>query len=135
MSHALLNKAVLVIDDDTNLLRALKKVLSAAGADVTCTEWAGDALDILTNRKTRIDLVITDLRMPLVSGITVLYSIHQMFPALPVVVLTAFGSAELRNTCLREGAADFLEKPMDTPQLLAALERVIKAQPAPELVQ
>lgn len=133
MSHALLNKAVLVIDDDTDLLRALKKVLSAAGADVTCTEWAGDALDIMTKRQTPIDLVITDLRMPLVTGMTVVYSIHRMFPAVPVVVLTAFGSTELRDICLREGAADFLEKPMDTPQLLAALERVIKAQPAREL--
>jgi CheY-like chemotaxis protein len=65
------NKSILVIDDDTNMLRALKKVLSSEGASVTCAEWAGDAIDLLTERRTQIDLVITDLRMPLVSGLTV----------------------------------------------------------------
>ena len=131
MPQALLNRAVLVIDDDANLLRALKKVLSVEGADVTCVEWAGDALDFLTLRQKHIDLVITDLRMPLVTGVTVVYAVHEIFPAVPVVVLTAFGTDELRETCLREGAAAFLEKPLDTPQLLAALARVLPSQPAP----
>ena len=133
MSHALLNRAVLVIDDDTNLLRALKKVLSAEGADVTCLEWAGDALDFLTLRQKHIDLVITDLRMPLITGVTVVYAVHEIFPAVPVIVLTAFGNAELREACFRSGAAAFLEKPLYTPQLLTALERVIRTHPVPEL--
>jgi DNA-binding NtrC family response regulator len=126
------NKSILVIDDDTNMLRALKKVLSSEGASVTCAEWAGDAIDLLTERRTQIDLVITDLRMPLVSGLTVVYAVHQVFPSVPVIVLTAFGSRQLRDACLQEGAAAFLEKPLDTIQLLAALERVIGTQTATE---
>ena len=85
-------------------------------------------MEILTGRKKRIDLVITDLRMPFVTGITVLYAIHEIFPALPVIVLTAFGSADVKAECLRQGAAAFLEKPLDTPQLLTAIVEVFASQ-------
>ena len=71
-----------------------------------------------------MDLVITDLRMPFLNGITVVYAIHQIFPALPVIVLTAFGSPDVRAECLVQGASAFLEKPLDTIQLLAAVESV-----------
>ena len=119
------NKSILIIDDDKSLLRALKKVLSSEGASVICTEWAGEAMEFLTARQTPIDLVITDLRMPLVTGMTVVYAIHEVFPELPVIVLTAFGNAQLKAECLKEGAVDFLEKPLDTPQLLAAIKRAL----------
>lgn len=119
------NKSILIIDDDKSLLRALKKVLSGEGASVTCTEWAGEAMEFLTARQKPIDLVITDLRMPLVTGMTVVYAIHEVFPELPVIVLTAFGNGQLKAECLKEGAVDFLEKPLDTPQLLAAIKRAL----------
>ncbi|HUD82830.1 MAG TPA: response regulator [Candidatus Saccharimonadales bacterium] len=122
------NTSVLIIEDDAGMLCALDKVLTGEGADVTCAAWAGDAIDILTARKKRIDLVITDLRMPILTGITVVYAIHEVFPALPIIVLTAFGSPDAKAECLRQGAAAFLEKPLDTPQLLTAIEGVIASQ-------
>ena len=90
------NKSVLIIDDDPGMLRALDKVLTGEGADVTCAAWGGDAIEILTARRKRVDLVITDLRMPILTGITVVYAIHEVFPGLPVIVLTAFGSANVK---------------------------------------
>jgi DNA-binding NtrC family response regulator len=122
------DKSVLIIDDDTGMLRALDKVLTGAGAVVTRAQCAGDAVEILTVRKERFDLVITDLRMPFVTGLTVVYAIHQIFPALPVIVLTAFGSADVKAECFRQGAAAFLEKPLDTSELLAAVEKVFTVQ-------
>ena len=119
------NKSILVVDDDTAMLRALEKVLRGEGANVTCTEWAGDAIEILTRRLIPIDLVVTDLRMPFISGMTAVYAIHTVFPALPVIVLTAFGSPELKAECQKQGASAFLEKPLDTKQLLAAIEGVL----------
>jgi DNA-binding NtrC family response regulator len=124
------NKSVLIVDDDPGMLRALDKVLTGEGADVTCAAWAGDALDILTARQMRVDLVITDLRMPILTGITVVYAIHEVFPALPVIVLTAFGSPDVKAECLRQGAVAFLEKPLDTSQLLTAIEEVFTSQKA-----
>ena len=117
-------KFVLIVDDDTRMLRALEKVLTGEGAAVSTAQWAGDALDFMTARQTRVDLVITDLRMPFVSGMTVVFAIHKIFPALPVIVLTAFGSPDVKAECLRQGAAAFLEKPLNTEQLLAAIEDV-----------
>lgn len=128
------NKSVLIVDDDARMLRALKKVLTNEGAVITCAEWAGDAIDILTERKKRIDLVITDLRMPFVSGMTAVYAIHKVLPELPIIVLTAFGSPDVKAECLRQGATAFLEKPLDTPQLLDVIEEVFfspKANPEP----
>jgi DNA-binding NtrC family response regulator len=128
MMKELRDKSVLIVDDDPGMLRALDKVLSREGAVVACAACAADAVEILTGRKKRIDLVITDLRMPFVTGITVLYAIHEIFPALPVIVLTAFGSADVKAECLRQGAAAFLEKPLDTPQLLTAITGVFMSQ-------
>ncbi len=121
-------KSVLLVDDDARMLRALKKVLTSEGAVITCAEWAGDAIDILKGRKKRIDLVITDLRMPFVSGMTAVYAIHKVFPELPIIVLTAFGSPDVKAECLRQGATAFLEKPLDTPQLLDVIQRIFTSQ-------
>ncbi len=130
MMKIIRDKSVLIIDDDTGMLRALDKVLSGAGAVVTRAQNAGDAVEILTARKEKFDLVITDLRMPFVTGLTVVYAIHQIYPALPVIVLTAFGSADVKAECFRQGAAAFLEKPLDTSELLAAVEKVFASQMA-----
>ena len=119
------NKSVLVVEDDAAMLRALDKVLSGEGAAVTCAMEAAEAVEILTQRQKPIDLVITDLRMPFVTGMTLLYAIHEVFPALPVVVLTAFGSPDVKAECFKQGAAAFMEKPLDTPQLLAAIQSVL----------
>ncbi len=120
-----LNRHILIVDDDERMLRALNKVLTGFGATVTATKWAGDAIDILTRREKKIDLVITDLRMPAVSGMTLVFAIHEIFPGLPVIVFTAFGNPELKLECFRQGAAAFLEKPLDTAQLLGAIEIVL----------
>jgi DNA-binding NtrC family response regulator len=126
-------KTVLIIDDDARMLRALNKVLAGEGADVACADWAGDAILVLNERQKRFDLVITDLRMPFITGLTVVFSIHKIFPALPVIVLTAFGSPDVKAECLRQGAAAFLEKPLDTTQLLDVIEEVLSSQkPRPE---
>jgi DNA-binding NtrC family response regulator len=122
------DKSVLIIDDDAGMLRALDKVLTGEGATVTRASWAGDAVEILTGRQKNFDLVITDLRMPFVTGLTVVYAVHKIYPQLPVVVLTAFGSPDVKAECFRQGAAAFLEKPLNTAELMAAVEKVFSAR-------
>jgi DNA-binding NtrC family response regulator len=121
------NKSILIVDDDVRMLRALEKVLTAEGYAVLSATWVGDAVDIVVEQKKKIDLVITDLRMPLVTGITGVFAIHRVLPHLPIVVLTAFGSPEVKAECLRLGATDFLEKPLDTPHLLEVIARIFAA--------
>jgi len=146
--ESILNKNILVVDDDERLLRALAKVLTNEGAVITGASWAGEAMEQLADLQKRFDLIITDLQMPFVRGPTILRMIAQCFqgeadrpvpvvegkvttqvlPKVPVIVLTAFGSPEVKAECLRQGAAAFLEKPLDTTQLLAAIGDVFASQ-------
>lgn len=130
-----MNKNILIVDDDEQLLRALDKTLSHEGATIITTKCAKDAVEILIRRERGINLVITDLRMPLVNGMTLVYAIGLMFPAMPVIVFTAFGSPELKAECIRQGAAGFLEKNLSTSQLLTAIQDVLATPKAgPELL-
>lgn len=124
-SKRLLKKSILVVDDDAGMLRALEKVLRGAGAEVTCFTCGDDAIELLTRRENPIDLVITDLRLPFVTGATLVYAVHRIFPTVPVIVLTAFGSPDVKAACEEQGVAAFLEKPLDTAHLLAAIGRAL----------
>ena len=125
------NKSILIIDDDTRLVNALAKVLTGEGAAVIRADWAGDAIGMVVGGERPIDLVITDLRMPFVSGLTVVFAIHKAHPELPIIVLTAFGSPEVKAECMRQGARAFVEKPVDAQQLLGEIEKAF-ASPAPD---
>jgi DNA-binding NtrC family response regulator len=128
--NTLHGKSILVIDDDPGMLHALEKVLSVAGADVTSAEWAGDGMPILTNRQKTIHLVITDLRMPFVNGATVVSLVHQVFPDMPVIVLTAFASPEARAACIEQGVVAFLEKPLNSDELTRAVCQALALSPS-----
>jgi DNA-binding NtrC family response regulator len=117
-------KSILIVDDDAAMLRALTKVLTAEGAVVANASWAGEVMERLADHQGHFDLIITDLRMPILNGESVLGAVKAALPEVPVIVMTAYGSPEAEAECLAKGAAAFLEKPLDTPQLLAAIERV-----------
>jgi DNA-binding NtrC family response regulator len=114
-----MRKSVLVIDDDAAMLRAVSKVLSREGYSVM-----GAA-----NLRQAVDPVITDLRMPPFSGIGALDVVQMALPHVPVIVITAFGSPETKTEALRRGACAFLEKPLDTAQLVDAIEHALSARP------
>jgi DNA-binding NtrC family response regulator len=120
-------KSVLVVDDDAAMLRALQKVLAGEGASVATASWAGEIMERLDENQGRFDLIITDLRMPILNGESVLRAVKAALPEVPVIVITAFASPEKQAECRKEGAAAFLEKPLDTPQLLAAIDQVVSA--------
>lgn len=124
---SLKNKTILIVDDDAAMIRAVNKVLTGEGATVFTALAAAEAIETMTRREKRMDLVITDLRMPYVNGMTLIYAVHEIFPLVPIIVMTAFGSPELRAECIRQGAVEFLEKPLSASRLLATIERVFAA--------
>ncbi len=123
-------KSVLVVDDDAAILRAVQKVLTGEGANVATASWAGEVIERLDENQGSFDLIITDLRMPILNGERLLRAVKAALPKVPVIVITAFGSPEKRAECRKDGAAAFLEKPLDTSQLLAAIDEVITASEA-----
>lgn len=116
-------KSILLIDDDAAMLRALEKVLTAEGAKVTAVKGIEEALNLLPDAHGPTDLVITDLRMP-GGGKKLLQTLMQALPRVPVMVMTAVGNSGIESECRSQGVAAFLEKPLDTSQLLAAIASV-----------
>ena len=132
--EALGDKSILVLEDDAAMLRAITRVFRGAGAKVIAAERAGIGLEALAQRQVHFDLVITDLRMPMITGITVVQAVRKVFPSLPIIVLTAFGSPALKAICRDEGAFAFLEKPLDAAQLVASAERALEGGPAEDWI-
>ena len=116
---------VLLVEDDDSFRRILGEVLAAQGYRVSASPDARHALDTLQGQA--VDLVVTDLDMPSMRGTELLARLREAFPALPVVVITAFGTVENAVELTRAGAADFLAKPFRTSALLDTIRRVLDA--------
>jgi DNA-binding NtrC family response regulator len=114
---------ILVVEDKESLRAMLRKTLEARGYAV---EEAGDAYEARRLISSRPYLLaLTDLRLPAGSGFDVLRAAAEADPQMPVIVMTAFGTIEEAVRAMKEGAADFLTKPVDTEHLLLLLERAI----------
>jgi len=101
---------VLVVDDEPSNLTSIEKIFQKDGLRVKTAHSAREALDIL--RQHRIDVVLTDLMMPAISGLELLRAIKQISPDVEVVMMTAYGTVETAVQAMREGAYDFVEKPL-----------------------
>jgi DNA-binding NtrC family response regulator len=112
---------VLVVEDKESLRTMLRKTLEGRGYGV---REAGDAYEARRQlQQGRFVAVLSDLRLPAGSGFDVLAAAHEGDPDLPVIVMTAFGTVEEAVRAMKEGATDFLTKPVDTDHLLLLLER------------
>jgi len=112
---------VLVVEDKESLREMLRKTLEARGWGV---REAGDAYEARRQlHQAKFMAVLTDLRLPGGSGFDVLAAARDSDADLPVIVMTAFGTVEEAVRAMKEGAADFLTKPVDTDHLLLLLDR------------
>jgi len=117
-------KARVLLADDSPISRnALKGILERADYVVHVARDGEEALDALERGRPSVDVVVLDVRMPGRSGLDVLRAYRFMHPeaAVPVVMLTAETSPEVREACLRGGASAFLQKPVDPQALLSVL--------------
>jgi DNA-binding NtrC family response regulator len=118
--------SILLVDDDVELLKALAKVLEKEGYEVGAYPDARLAIQFINETKKRFDLVITDVSMPGMKGTTFLAAVKTAFPSVPVIIITAFGDWGQYMEALREGAYEYLSKPLDKADLLAAVARALK---------
>jgi DNA-binding NtrC family response regulator len=119
------HKSVLVLDDDAGMLRALTKVLTSEGLVVASTSDPVLAMQYLTGGNWTFDAIITDLRMPGLDGVEVLDIVKSRRLNIPVIIITAYGTDEAQAAAARLGAAAYLEKPVATEELLAAVQRAL----------
>lgn len=115
---------LLIIEDTESLRDVLCAVLISEGYKVTGVGTAEEAEALL--KTNRYSLVLTDLRLPGTSGIELLKVIKVQQPEIPVVVMTAYGTIDIAVDAMKFGAADFITKPFDPPQLCSFIKQVIK---------
>ncbi|MDO8878368.1 MAG: response regulator FixJ [Pseudolabrys sp.] len=114
---------IYVIDDDDAVRQSLEFLLKTAGITVRGFESAKAFLEVLPQINS--GCVITDVRMPEITGIDLLRRLKDTHPALPVIVITGHGDISLAVEAMKIGAVDFLEKPFDDDQLIAAVRSAL----------
>ncbi len=114
---------IYVIDDDDAVRQSLEFLLKTAGVKVRSFESGKAFLDVLSDIKS--GCVLTDVRMPEITGIDVLKKIKEVNPDLPVIVITGHGDIALAVEAMKLGAVDFLEKPFDDDLLLGAVKTAV----------
>lgn len=114
---------VLIIEDETRLLRILEMVLTDNGYHVKTAGDGQQGMDVWTQWNPEV--VVTDLQMRPVDGMEVLKFGGLNFPDIPLIILTAFGSIETAVIAMKTGAFDFLSKPVDHKQLLEIIEQAL----------
>jgi DNA-binding NtrC family response regulator len=115
---------VFVFDDDPDSLQSVSAALRRDGFDVHPFADPNEGLARLAEEGG--DVVVTDLRMPGLTGLEVLRHVTKTHPGIPVVILTAYGTVEGAVEAVRAGASDFLLKPVEIPRLRAAVFRAAK---------
>ncbi|MGH9795356.1 MAG: sigma-54-dependent transcriptional regulator [Candidatus Acidiferrales bacterium] len=117
---------ILLVEDKAELRAVLRKALEKAGYAVDDAPDGNAGIDRV--RKRRYLLVLTDLKLPGASGIDVLRESKQADPTIPVILMTAFGSVEEAVTAMKEGAFDFIQKPVDFDHLKLQVGRAARQQ-------
>jgi DNA-binding NtrC family response regulator len=114
---------ILLVEDRDSLRRLLARALADDGYEVAAAATGGEAVARLDEQT--FDLVLTDLKLPDRSGLEVLAASRQVQPRVPVVVLTGYGSVGAAVEAMKLGAYDFLEKPLELPDLARLVAKAI----------
>lgn len=117
-------QSVLIVDDDRNVLEVLDARLSSCGLNVYKADGGRKALQILNSR--RIDLVVSDVKMPEMDGMALLSEIIKTQPGLPVIFLTAYANVPDAVQAVKSGAVDYVEKPFDGKDLTEKIQLMLR---------
>ena len=117
-------KKIWIIDDDQAIRWVLDKALQKAGMQPRCFERVDDLWQAL--QAERPDVLVTDIRMPDISGLELLRQVKQKYPDLNVIVMTAFTDLDSTVSAFQEGAFDYLVKPFDINEALALIARAVE---------
>ena len=114
---------IMIIEDDEEMRSLLKDFFEEEGFEIDSVSNGVDALRMLS--KDHFDLVITDIRMPGLTGLDILPRIRRLKPETPIIVMTAYGSDDVRRRAFERGATDYLEKPIRLSKLRTLIREVV----------
>ena len=117
---------ILVVDDEVTIRDLLSQFLSAQGFEChTADSWQSALGEI---QQSRFDLVISDIRMPAVTGLELLEHVHEHHPTLPVIMITAVADLETAVDAMKQGAADYITKPFDLKKVVGSVQNALQTR-------
>jgi two-component system NtrC family response regulator len=117
---------VLIVDDERNYLLVLEALLSEEGYQVITAEGAQRGLECIEENE--LDVVITDMKMPGMDGMEFMERVRLRQPDLPVIMMTAYGTVEGAVQAMKEGAIDYILKPINADSLRIRIGRLMEQQ-------
>lgn len=119
-------ETILIVEDKESMAEMLRETLESEGYRVISATDGAEGIKLL--KEDRVDLVLTDLKLPKKDGMGVLNASKEENQLIPVIVMTAFGSIEIAVDAMKGGAFDFITKPFDTDHLLVLIKRALENQ-------
>ena len=115
---------ILVVDDERSNVESLEKIFQRENMRVLTAFDAKEGLEVL--RQHKVHVVLTDLMMPGTTGLELLRAVKQVSPEVEVVLMTAYGSVEAAVSAMREGAYDFVEKPLRRLSIVKSVRKAVE---------
>jgi len=119
-------KKILIVDDEENARIGLSKLLSQEGFDVDSVANGNEALEFL--RREKVNLVISDINMPEMNGLTFLKELNRYFPSTHVIMITAYGGVESYLEAMNLGAFEYIHKPVKLDELKSVMKKICGEQ-------
>jgi two-component system response regulator FixJ len=123
---------IAVIDDDEAVLDALRLYFTRQNIETSCFASAQEFLAAIERRQ-RFDCIVSDVRMPGMSGLDLIHWLKAAGVAAPVILITGHGDVDMAVAAIKIGAFDFIEKPFDEARLLASIRNVVETKQRPEI--
>jgi two-component system NtrC family response regulator len=117
-------ETILIVDDEKNYLVVLEALLSSEGYEIITANYAKDALHLI--EESDLDLIITDMKMPAMSGMELLVESKKMKPEVPVIMMTAFGTIEMAVEAMKKQAYDYITKPFKNEELKLTIKKALE---------
>lgn len=124
-------RTILIIDDENNMRWVLNRALEKAGYDAITASHGDEGLRLFARHA--VDLVLLDLKMPGMDGLSVLREIRQRSGQIPILLLTAYASVSTAVEALKLGATDYVRKPFDLEELLTKISDTLQVKSAPSM--
>jgi two-component system response regulator HydG len=117
---------LLIVDDERPILDSLQTIFAREGLEVLCAGSGQEALDLLRQRS--VQVLLTDLMMPGVSGADLLKAVRTLAPETEVIVMTAYGTVETAVESMKDGAYDFVTKPVKRAHIVRVVKKALEKQ-------
>ena len=121
-----MGKKILIVDDEFNSRTLLAQLFQEDGYSADTAENGKTALEAL--KRTPFDILITDIRMPVMDGIELFHRAKEMYPHMPVILFTAYGTIEAAVKALKEGVFHYLEKPVNFDLFNHTVQQALEIQ-------